>query len=261
MREYFWLPPDCYTRSPLTDEAVRDAETRLKKKLPAAYLELLYVQNGGSTRYNIYPTSKPTTWAEDHVPFDGVLGIGSRPGIFSVSDTGLSPDLVPLSWEEGCCICLDYRACGPDGEPSMLYLDYEMGKELQLAASMSEFLDGLVYGLTRYVFGFASVRDGWEELLRQVSSGLSISLGESLRVQGFMGTHPAWPDWTGTRKADFRLYRNRGEQDYEGFPWRPECDWLLMCDIKDSLAGEVLMALRQSCSIPVLKLHVPPWKW
>jgi hypothetical protein len=57
---------------------VARAEQTLAVKLPDAYVTLLRIQNGGYTAdaFKAFPTSKPTSWAADHVPFDPMYGIG-----------------------------------------------------------------------------------------------------------------------------------------------------------------------------------------
>jgi hypothetical protein len=55
-----------------------DAERQLAVRLPASLLEILRVQNGGlvSELWNAFPTAVPTSWSENHVPFDDMTGIG-----------------------------------------------------------------------------------------------------------------------------------------------------------------------------------------
>ncbi|MFC9503749.1 hypothetical protein [Streptomyces sp. NPDC057002] len=68
---------------------VREAERLLGVTLPSALLDLLRVQNGGSVAadHDAFPTSRPTLWSEDHVPFDDLMGIGRRDGMISLLDT------------------------------------------------------------------------------------------------------------------------------------------------------------------------------
>ena len=66
--------------APLTDPDVRRAEDELGVRLPRAYVEPLRVQNGGyvSHEFDAFPTSEPTSWADDHVWFRTLMGIGPR---------------------------------------------------------------------------------------------------------------------------------------------------------------------------------------
>lgn len=119
-------------RPPLTDAVVQDAERRLGVRLPASLLEILRVRNGGEVaqRWNAFPTAVPTSWSENHVPLDHVMGIGRHDGQSSLLDTaylveewGLPFPLVLLSGDGHCWIGLDYRGSGKRGEPSVTWFD------------------------------------------------------------------------------------------------------------------------------------------
>ena len=86
----FWREGATGAQPPLTDEAVREAENLLGMKLPATLLDLLRIQNGGVVRDErcVYPTSEPTSWAEDQVPFDDLMGIGHAGSARARTPTG-----------------------------------------------------------------------------------------------------------------------------------------------------------------------------
>ncbi|WRZ89722.1 SMI1/KNR4 family protein [Streptomyces sp. NBC_01007] len=77
----------------LTDQAIAEAERLLGVTLPGSLLDLLRHQNGGVVAgcRDVFPTSRPTSWSADHVPFGFVMGIGRREDTLSVLD---SPYLV-----------------------------------------------------------------------------------------------------------------------------------------------------------------------
>ncbi|MGW3359265.1 SMI1/KNR4 family protein [Streptomyces bungoensis] len=85
---------------PLTHRAVEEAERLLNVTLPDSLLDLLRNQNGGqvSDSRNAFPTSQPTSWSTDHVPFDSVMGIGHRDQTLSMLD---SPYLVQVGPARG----------------------------------------------------------------------------------------------------------------------------------------------------------------
>ena len=72
--ESFW-GSNFYNHPPLTDEILSLAEETLAVKLPAEYVDLLRIQNGGFTAGFAFPTSARTTWAENHVPLEELKGI------------------------------------------------------------------------------------------------------------------------------------------------------------------------------------------
>lgn len=114
-------------------------------------------QNGGIPALTVFPTKEATSWAEDHIAISSLMGIGhdkiyalagelgSR---FMIEDWGY-PDL-------GIVICdcpsaghdvvmLDYRFCGPEGEPCVVHVDQENDYEITyLAPNFEAFIRGLV---------------------------------------------------------------------------------------------------------------------
>lgn len=148
----FWDEGDYGVQPPVTEEMVTEAERVLQVVLPSALLDLLRLQNGGRVvaRRNAFPTSRPTSWSADHVPFGELMGIGRREGMTSLLDApylieewGLPSPLVPLSGDGHYWIALDYRLCGRAGEPSATWFDTDLDTELPLAGDFRSFLKGL----------------------------------------------------------------------------------------------------------------------
>ncbi len=158
----FWEEPgDCarknYIEPPPTAEVIRQVEKELGYKLPESYIALMRVQNGGFSKKSAFPTSTPTSWADDHIAIEGFLSIGwdktyslcGRMGSrFMIEEWGY-PDI-------GIAICdcpsaghdmvfLDYRECGPQGEPKVVHIDQEDDYYITpLADSFEAFIRGLV---------------------------------------------------------------------------------------------------------------------
>ena len=158
----FWEEPgDCarknYIEPPPTAEVIRQVEKELGYKLPESYIALMQVQNGGFSQKSAFPTSTPPSWADDHIAIEGFLSIGwdktyslcGRMGSrFMIEEWGY-PDI-------GIAICdcpsaghdmvfLDYRECGPQGEPKVVHIDQEDDYYITpLADSFEAFIRGLV---------------------------------------------------------------------------------------------------------------------
>ena len=158
----FWEEPgDCarknYIEPPPTAEVIRQVEKELGYTLPESYIALMQVQNGGFSKKSAFPTSTPTSWADDHIAIEGFLSIGwdktyslcGRMGSrFMIEEWGY-PDI-------GIAICdcpsaghdmvfLDYRECGPQGEPKVVHIDQEDDYYITpLADSFEAFIRGLV---------------------------------------------------------------------------------------------------------------------
>ncbi|WP_414163256.1 SMI1/KNR4 family protein [Superficieibacter sp. BNK-5] len=148
-KEYVSAPPD--------DGLIRELELGLGYRLPASYIWLMKQQNGGIPRNLNYPTSEPTSWAEDHIAITGIMGIGREKA------NALGGDFGSRFWIEeweypdiGIAICdcpsaghdmifLDYRECGPEGEPAVVHVDQEDDYRItHLADNFESFICGLV---------------------------------------------------------------------------------------------------------------------
>jgi hypothetical protein len=140
-------------RPPLTDAMLAEAEVRLGVTLPAEYVQLLRVQNGGGTRQFVFPMPprvRTGNEAEDE-PFDELFGIiidpESETGAnvletgYYTAEWGLPPRQVLLCGDGHTWISLDYRG-GP--APSVLWIDVGRNEEIQIAPSFAAFLDLLV---------------------------------------------------------------------------------------------------------------------
>jgi hypothetical protein len=139
------------TPPPVTPGEVTDTERVLGVTLPESLLRLLRLQNGGvvAEAWDACP-APPNSWAGDHVPFDHVAGAGPPGGDITLSDTpylvtewGLPSPVVLLSGDGHYWIALDYRACGPAGEPPVVWLDVEAGQDLRIAPDFHTFVERL----------------------------------------------------------------------------------------------------------------------
>ncbi len=76
----FW--DDCdyalkeYVDEPPADELIASIENELGYKLPASYIAMMNVHNGGMPINTCFPTEEATSWAEDHIAITGIMGIG-----------------------------------------------------------------------------------------------------------------------------------------------------------------------------------------
>jgi hypothetical protein len=142
---------------PLTTDEVARAEAVLGVRLPAAYVALLRVQNGGyvSEDFDAFPTGRPTSWADDHVPLSTLAGIGPDDHHASVTYVardgglpGIPAGLVPLSGDGHYYVALDYRHAAADGEPAVTWFDTELDQDFVIAPDFRTFAEGLIPGRT-----------------------------------------------------------------------------------------------------------------
>jgi hypothetical protein len=147
-REYVDEPP------PLA--LIASVEPALGYKLPAAYVALAAQQNGGIPARVAHRTSEPTSWAKDHIAIAGIYSIGrAKPNSlcgecgskFWIAEWGY-PDIgvyfadCPSAGHD--MLCLDYRSCGPTGEPTVVHVDQERDYKITFVAENFEsFMRGL----------------------------------------------------------------------------------------------------------------------
>jgi hypothetical protein len=156
----FWEDSDYarqeYVGPSFTDLDVARVEKELGYKLPKSYITLMRTQNGGIPMRTNHKTSERTSWAEDHIAITGIYSIGrdktcSLCGEFEssfwVSEWGYPPIGIyfadcPSAGHD--MLCLDYRECGPSGEPRVVHIDQEWDYKITLVAKNFEsFIRGL----------------------------------------------------------------------------------------------------------------------
>jgi SMI1-KNR4 cell-wall len=158
----FWEDPfednDDFAGPPLTPAMIRAAEEDLGYKLPKAYIRLLEIKNGGCLKRNRFPTPASLSGAADPVEIFRLYGIGGQWGIDSEGfgsrymiqewgypDVGIVIADTPSAGHD--TIMLDYRQCGPRGEPRVIHVEMETVHApvvSVLAESFETFLQGLV---------------------------------------------------------------------------------------------------------------------
>ena len=152
----FW--DDCdyslkqYVEEYPSDDLISSIEQELGYKLPASYIELMKLHNGGMTNKSCYPTNE-----EEYIAITGIMGIG-RTKTYSICGE-LGSQFMIDEWgypSIGVCICdcpsaghdmiiLDYSNCGKDGEPEVVHIDQESDFEKTfLAKDFETFIRGLV---------------------------------------------------------------------------------------------------------------------
>ena len=151
-----WYALKEFVSEPPSDELIASVEEELGYKLPAAYIWLMKQHNGGIPVNTCYPCDEPTCWADDHVAITGIFGIGREKSCSLCGELG--SQFMIAEWEYpaiGVAICdcpsaghdmifLDYRACGPQGEPAVVHVDQENDYKItHLADSFEEFIRGL----------------------------------------------------------------------------------------------------------------------
>lgn len=140
-----------------SEELIAEVEGELGYKLPESYIWLMKRQNGGVPVNCCFPTAEPTSWAEDHIAITGIMGIGREKNYAVCGSLGSRFMIEEWGYPDiGVAVCdcpsaghdmvfLDYRECGPRGEPKVVHIDQEYDYEITfLADNFEEFIRGLV---------------------------------------------------------------------------------------------------------------------
>ena len=186
MRDIWRKEDEYYKLAPLTEKDVEKAEERLHVKLPETYINILKEQNGGYINYDSYPTTIPTSWADNHINVDHIWGIGEVNGIlennYLIKEWGLPKDIVLISGSGHSWVALDYRR--KKEEPSVIFLDTDSEQTIELAPNFEEFVNGLYVEKIENVeyedFDFFTKKWTVEEINAALTSNNMIEVGYAL---------------------------------------------------------------------------------
>lgn len=149
-----------YTEPAPSEELIAEIEAELGYRLPDAYVELVRLpggRNGGGTKRCCYPLRTDDPNVIEVVMITGIYAIGRTSrysllgalgGTFMVTEWGYPPIGVyfadtPSAGHE--MLALDYRACGPQGEPSVVHVDQEGDYRItEVAPDFASFVRGLL---------------------------------------------------------------------------------------------------------------------
>ncbi|KGE20113.1 SMI1/KNR4 family protein [Paenibacillus wynnii] len=145
-----------YVSEPPTPELIASVEEELVFKLPAFYIDMMKLHNGGIPNNTHYPIEGDASGAKSHISVSGILGIGREKSLSLCGDLGSRYRIENGGYPEfGVVICdcssehevvmLDYRSCGNDGEPEVVHVDRENNYKITyLAKNFETFIRGLV---------------------------------------------------------------------------------------------------------------------
>lgn len=134
-------------RSPLTPAVLADVEHEVGVRLPDALVELLREQNGGYLRDG--GLLRSAAGIKENEPWFRDAEILEREYWQQAGNLDL---LIPIRDGGHTDVCLDYRDCGPTGEPSVTFVDNECDSQRVLAGSFSDYLAALEFGFDDAVY-------------------------------------------------------------------------------------------------------------
>ena len=156
--QHFWqdsaYDAEAYTEPPPSDELIARVEADLGYRLPAFYVALMRTRNGGVPVNTCFPTTEATGWADDHIAITSIsyeklwsLGgdLGSQFMIEEWEYPAIGVVVADCPSAGHDLVMLDYRACGPTGEPRVVHIDQENEYHTTLLApSFEAFVRGLL---------------------------------------------------------------------------------------------------------------------
>ena len=214
----FWNDVDyafeSYIGKPVTDEDIKAAEANLGYTLPVAYIELLKNHNGGVVKKNCFINDD-----DDCVYITGIYGIdsgkkysllGEMGNEFWISKVKYPPiGVVVADTISGGhdMIFLDYRDCGPSGEPKVVRVDQEGDYSITLLAdNFGDFIKNLYISIEEITDEeFQSLSDAEKVKLLNEQEGIDIKRAmELLTNMGIDNLSPILLSTLG------RMYNNNG---------------------------------------------------
>lgn len=156
----FWndADPDAesYVSAPPTDDLIDAVQEELVFKLPAFYVQMMRIHNGGIPRSRYFPLGEAADGAPSGVRIHGMFGIGrdkakslcGASGSRAIIENGGYPEFGVVICDcpqESGVVMLDYRGSGNDGEPEVVHVDQANGRKItRLAPDFETFVRGLV---------------------------------------------------------------------------------------------------------------------
>jgi hypothetical protein len=246
----------------------RWAEGKLGVRLPESYVALLSKRNGGKLRMNAFKLDRRPKGPDSELTiykFDRIAGVDRShdESITALTELakewGVPAGLVPIDGDGHWWLCMDYRRCGPAGEPSLTHFDTELDYEYPVARSFQDLLAGLVFHCDEYVFAIDDPQLPGERL------------HEQLVALGCKGKYPPdatkadrtkpprqwdWPEYAGLQHSPALFVYENGMAD----PWtlaRPAKHPLLLVAVSRKDQQRCVLRLVQAFGDSLPLIHQP----
>ena len=241
----FWNDVDyafeSYIGKTVTDKDIKEAEAELGYTLPAAYIELLNNHNGGVLNKNCFINNEG-----DCVYVTGIYGIdrdkkysifGQFGNEFWISKWEYPPiGVVVADTISGGhdMIFLDYRECGPTGEPKVVRVDQEGDYSITLLAdNFGDFIKNLYISIEEITDEeFQSLSD--EDKVKLINEQEDLDIDRAMELLTNIGIDNLSPILLSTLG---RMYNNNGrpeeaielfdriDEEYRDWSWYYRCGY------------------------------------
>ena len=256
---------------PVTDELLQQLQDEVGVRLPDLYVDLLRIQNGGVPRKSLFEVEDERQYVLNQLP-----GIGENRGCKrdlladqSLLDPTKNHDfkgflILDWEWEEdgGHYIALDYRTCGPTGEPWVTHIATWEAEVwyTTITQTFDEFVAGLKRKEEDCYIGFVCVPSEGDALRRALEQCLQ-AITRDIVDDDFKGDERIFisvqpSNWTYNERitlkpnTDYAISKadNKGNYSFRPaglfFPEHPECSWMLECEQDQAKIQELLTRLK-----------------
>ena len=147
MKSTIWADDDYLKLAPINDELIKSRRSTERKTSRIIYKPSKRTK-WGTLRLDVHPTSKPNSWADDHVNVSGLYGISFNENESSILESRylireweMPENIVLLSGDGHTWIALDYRNVAEN--PPVIFIDNEFEEIIELAPNFERFLQNL----------------------------------------------------------------------------------------------------------------------
>ena len=257
-----WADADRPHGPPATDAVLRGFERRTGLTLPPALCAALQQSNGGRLRRSHLAGVQPTPRWKRGLNLHNLGGVGYEEGLdwspTLVEEWGFPAPCLVLCHGGPWAMLLDYRRCGPEGDPPVVFCDTDHeveGRpfEWTLAPSFAALEAALQYVSSRTQLAVEGDHD------RQVIlDALRAAGGADPAREDYEGGHTlalVGPDSLEPGPARLRAVPNRRPDGTWNFPELPGCGWVVETTVAPAGLAAHLARLEACLPGPAVLLH------
>lgn len=248
--------------APLTDAMVQRFEARLGLVVPASLRHALLASNGGRLRRSHLPHARLTPRWSRGLNIHNLGGIGYPEGLdwspTLLEEWGFPGPSVVLCHGGPWALLLDYRRCGPEGDPPVVFCDTDheiAGRPAEW--TVAESFAALEAQLT-YVASRTQLAVETDAPLPELLTALRQAGAEDPAREDYEGGHTlalVGPDSVEPGPARVRVAPNARADGTWAFPELPQCRWFLETTVAPDELDPHLHRLEAALPGPAVLLH------
>ncbi len=247
---------------PATEAALRGFERRTGLVLPPALCAALQVSNGGRLRRSHLAGVQPTARWKRGLNLHNLGGVGYEEGLdwspTLVEEWGFPAPSLVLCHGGPWAMLLDYRRCGPEGDPPVVFCDTDHevdGRPLEwtLAPSFA-----VLEAELRYVASRTQLAVEGDHERGVILDALRAAGAKGLAREDYEGGHTlalVGPNSIEAGPARLRAVPNRRPDGTWNFSDLPRCSWIVESTVAPAELETHLAQLEACLPGPAILLH------